>query len=61
MAKQFIKTTDPGTRDNLLEEGFQMISSSAGMYTFLNDPQKVVRVHFANEISKLTYSDKLEF
>lgn len=33
----FIKTTDEDTKKQLVEEGFTLLSSQGGVYTFLND------------------------
>lgn len=38
--KNFIKTTDKETADKLISEGFQLVSQSNGVYTFLNQPSK---------------------
>lgn len=32
----FIKTTDKETADKLISEGFQLVSQSGNIYTFLN-------------------------
>lgn len=34
--QNFIKTTDKETADKLISEGFQLVSDSNGIYTFLN-------------------------
>ena len=36
----FIKTKDEDTRNLLIQEGFEMIDFSAGVWTFLNCPTK---------------------
>ena len=38
--QNFIKTTDKETADKLMFEGFQLMSQSNGVYTFLNQPPK---------------------
>ena len=61
MAKPFIKTSDKGTAEKLLALGFELLSQSSGIYTLVNDPVKTIRIEFADDIKKLSYSDKLEF
>jgi hypothetical protein len=34
--QHFIKTTDKTTADQLISEGFQLVSDNNGIYTFLN-------------------------
>lgn len=38
--QNFIKTTDKDTADKLISEGFQLVSQSGSVYTFLNQPPK---------------------
>ena len=38
--KNFIKTTDKETADKLISAGFQLVSQSGSVYTFLNQPPK---------------------
>jgi hypothetical protein len=38
--KNFIKTTDKETADKLISVGFQLVSQSGSVYTFLNQPPK---------------------
>ena len=40
MKQTFIKTTDKETADKLMMLGFQLVSHSGNMYTFLNNPPK---------------------
>ena len=40
MEKKFIKTTDTETADKLMSAGFQLVSQSCNVYTFLNQPPK---------------------
>ena len=40
--QNFIKTTDKGTADTLLSLGFQLVSQSGNVYTFLNQLQNNV-------------------
>lgn len=61
MAKQFIRTSDPQTAIKLEKEGFQLVFCSAGIYTFANDPNKNIEINFANDLTKFTYTNKLEF
>lgn len=52
----FIKTKDPGTKDALVSEGFELIDETGGVYTFLNDPGK----EFSKKGRlKMEYSDML--
>lgn len=39
--KLFIKTTDPDTKKQLEELGFQLVSSDSSGWTFLNDSKVV--------------------
>jgi hypothetical protein len=38
--QNFIKTTDKETADKLISEGFQLVSQSGNVYTFLNQIPK---------------------
>ena len=38
--QNFIKTTDKGTAEKLISEGFTLVSQSNGIYTFLNQLPK---------------------
>lgn len=38
--QNFIKTTDKETADKLISYGFQLVSQSGNVYTFLNQPPK---------------------
>lgn len=38
--KNFINTTDKETVDKLIAVGFQLVSHTGGVYTFLNQPPK---------------------
>ena len=38
--QNFIKTTDKETADKLISEGFELVSQSGNVYTFLNKPPK---------------------
>jgi hypothetical protein len=38
--QNFIKTTDKETAEKLISEGFQLVSQSGNIYTFLNKPPK---------------------
>lgn len=40
MKQNFIKTTDQETAEKLLLCGFQLVSHTGNMYTFLNQPPK---------------------
>lgn len=37
----FIKTTDEETKNKLIKEGFQLVSSDSSGWTFLNDAKMV--------------------
>lgn len=53
--KLFIKTTDPDTKKQLEELGFQLVSSDSSGWTFLND-SKVV---FDNKEIKVIHTNAL--
>ena len=55
MEYNFIKTSDPETKDKLLKENFKLVSHDGNMYTFLNDKH----VKFSNSDKKITYSNML--
>lgn len=38
--KTFITTTDKQTAEKLMSEGFELVSQSGSVYTFLNQPPK---------------------
>ena len=38
--QNFIKITDKETADKLISAGFQLVSQSGSIYTFLNQPPK---------------------
>lgn len=38
--KTFITTTDKQTAEKLMSEGFELVSQSGNVYTFLNQPPK---------------------
>ena len=38
--KNFITTSDKETADKLISAGFQLVSQSGSVYTFLNQPPK---------------------
>ena len=38
--KNFIKTSDTGIAEHLLNAGFKLVSQDNGIYTFLNQPPK---------------------
>ena len=56
--KQFIKTTDNETANKLIALGFNLISHSGNVYTFLNEaPQKL---NFDSvDKTKIVYDNKL--
>jgi hypothetical protein len=53
----FIKTTDAETSKALQAEGFQLVDSANGIWTFINDIEKPLM--FDNK--KMAYSNKLCF
>lgn len=53
--KLFIKTTDPDTKKQLEELGFQLVSSDSSGWTFLND-SKIV---FDNKEIKVIHTNTL--
>lgn len=53
----FIKTKDKETFESLQAEGFQLVDSSNGVWTFINDSKKTLK--FDNK--KILYSNKLHF
>lgn len=54
MKQNFIKTSDLGTKDKLIAEGFKLISQDGNIYTFLND-----RTFDFEDKSKIQYSNML--
>ena len=55
----FIKTKDPETKALLLKNGFQLLSESNGIATFLNDAKKKVsfdqkKVAYTNVLAATT-------
>lgn len=56
--KQFMKTTDAETANKLIALGFNLISHSGNVYTFLNEaPQKL---NFDSvDKTKIVYDNKL--
>ena len=56
--QNFIKTTDKETADKLISEGFQLVSQSNGIYTFLN--QVPANFNFDNvDKKKVAYTNIL--
>ncbi len=53
--KLFIKTTDPDTKKQLEELGFQLISSDSSGWTFLNDS----KIIFDNKEVKVIHTNTL--
>lgn len=56
MMEKFIKTSDPKTKETLLQLGYQLISDINGIATFLNE-SKIV---FDQKDQKVIYSNLLE-
>lgn len=54
--EKFIKTSDPATKKTLIELGYQLISDTNGIATFLND----AKITFDKKENKVIYSNKLE-
>lgn len=57
MKYNFIKTTDEVTKNNLIKEGFKLISQDGSVYTFLNDRT----LTFEDKNNKIQYSNMLTF
>lgn len=57
MDVHFIKTTDKETANQLIKEGFELISKSGNTYTFLNKPPS----DFNKNNKKISYSNILTF
>lgn len=57
MKYNFIKTSDPKTREKLIAEGFKLISQDGNVATFLNDRT----LTFDNTNNKIQYSNMLTF
>ena len=53
----FILTKDLETSEVLKSSGFHLINQSNGIWTFVNNPQKLAILTFDNK--KITYSNKL--
>lgn len=53
----FILTKDLETSEVLKSSGFHLIDQSNGIWTFVNNPQKLAILTFDNK--KITYSNKL--
>jgi hypothetical protein len=56
--QNFIKTTDKETADKLIYEGFQLVSDSNGIYTFLNQLPKNFSFEEADK-KKVVYTNIL--
>jgi hypothetical protein len=54
MKYNFIKTSSEDTKNNLLKQGFKLISQDGSTYTFLND----TTLTFEDK-SKITYTNML--
>lgn len=60
MKYNFIKTSDKEIADKLLLCGFQLVSTTCDMYTFLNQQPK--NFNFENiDVKKLVYANTLVF
>lgn len=55
MKYNFIKTSDKETKENLLKEGFKLVSQDGNVYTFLNDHA----LTFEDKTQKIQYSNML--
>lgn len=55
MKYNFIKTSDKETKENLLKEGFKLVSQDGNVATFLNDHS----LTFDNTNNKIQYSNIL--
>lgn len=56
MKYNFIKTSDKETKENLLKEGFKLVSQDGNVATFLNNHS----LTFENTNNKIQYYIKLE-
>ena len=57
MKYNFIKTSDKETKENLLKEGFKLVSQDGNVATFLNNHC----LTFENTNNKIQYSNMLTF
>nr|DAN21747.1 MAG TPA_asm: protein of unknown function DUF4771 [Bacteriophage sp.] len=57
MKYNFIKTSDKETKENLLKEGFKLVSQDGNVATFLNSHS----LTFENTNNKIQYSNMLTF
>lgn len=57
MKYNFIKTSDKETKENLLKEGFKLVSQDGNVETFLNN----YSLTFENTNNKIQYSNMLTF
>nr|DAH04932.1 MAG TPA: hypothetical protein [Bacteriophage sp.]DAJ69672.1 MAG TPA: hypothetical protein [Caudoviricetes sp.]DAO12264.1 MAG TPA: hypothetical protein [Bacteriophage sp.]DAP04458.1 MAG TPA: hypothetical protein [Caudoviricetes sp.] len=57
MKYNFIKTSDKETKENLLKEGFKLVSQDGNVVTFLNNHS----LTFENTNNKIQYSNMLTF
>ena len=55
MKYNFIKTSCEETKENLLKEGFKLVSQDGNVYTFLNDNA----LTFEDKNNKIQYSNML--
>ena len=55
MKYNFIKTSDKETKENLLKEGFKLVSQDEKVWTFIND----YSLTFDNTNNKIQYSNIL--
>ena len=56
MKYNFIKVSDPETKEKLLQLGFVVLSESGGVTTFLNKTPQAMKF----EDGKATYTNKIE-
>lgn len=57
MKYNFIKPSDKETKENLLKEGFKLVSQDGNVATFLNNHS----LTFENTNNKIQYSNMLTF
>ena len=55
MKYNFIKTSDKETKENLLKEGFKLVSQDEKVWTFINDHS----LTFEDKNNKIQYSNML--
>lgn len=57
--KNFILTTDEKTKTKLLQNGLTLIGQNGNAYTFVNEPNKLVKFNYAK--LKFSFTNKIMF